>query len=58
MRVSDLHTWGAPKWPPIPPNLRSAPAEPWHSSIYVLILSAYFANNFVISSCANNGIGS
>src|SRR4051794_25519101 len=25
--------WGAPKWPPIPPNVRSARAEPWRSSV-------------------------
>src|SRR5882762_4250474 len=25
--------WGAPKWPPKPPNARSAPAKPWLSSI-------------------------
>src|SRR2546421_8627486 len=24
--------WGAPKWPPIPPNVRSAPAQPGRSS--------------------------
>src|SRR5438552_18791825 len=23
---------GAPKWPPKPPNVRGAPAEPWHPS--------------------------
>src|SRR5687768_432936 len=23
---------GAPKWPPRPPNARSAPAEPWRAS--------------------------
>src|SRR5205085_9868449 len=23
--------WGAPTWPPIPPNARSAPAKPWRS---------------------------
>jgi monofunctional biosynthetic peptidoglycan transglycosylase len=27
-----LLSGGAPKWPPIPPNVRSAPAEPWRSS--------------------------
>src|SRR5207253_6196907 len=26
-------TWGAPKWPPTPANVRSAPGNPWHSSI-------------------------
>ena len=26
-------TWGAPKWPPAPPNVRSAPGHPWRSSI-------------------------
>jgi len=25
--------WGAPRWPPIPPNTRGAPAKPWHPSI-------------------------
>src|SRR5207249_8755225 len=25
--------WGAPTWPPIPPNVRSAPGNPWRSSI-------------------------
>src|SRR5439155_12476896 len=25
--------WGAPKWPPIPPGARGAPAKPWHPSI-------------------------
>src|SRR5262249_59193667 len=24
---------GAPKWPPIPPSARSAPAKPWRSSV-------------------------
>src|SRR5437867_5801075 len=28
-----LGTWGAPKWPPIPPNARRAPAKPWRASI-------------------------
>ena len=23
---------GGPKWPPKPPNVRGAPAEPWHPS--------------------------
>src|SRR5207249_5479942 len=27
-----LSTWGAPTWPPTPPNARSAPGNPWHSS--------------------------
>src|SRR5207302_1004649 len=25
--------WGTPKWPPIPPRARGAPAKPWHPSI-------------------------
>src|SRR5688572_4971174 len=25
-------TWGAPKWPPTPPNARRAPAKPWRTS--------------------------
>src|SRR5204863_7752978 len=25
--------WGAPTWPPIPPSVRSAPGNPWRSSI-------------------------
>src|SRR2546427_7738559 len=25
---------GAPRWPPNPPILRTAPAKPWRSSIY------------------------
>ena len=24
-----LVTWGAPTWPPYPPNARRAPAKPW-----------------------------
>src|SRR5205807_6705137 len=28
----DLGKWGAPKWPPKPPNVRSAPAQPGRSS--------------------------
>src|SRR5439155_1570215 len=31
-RPGDLLTWGAPRWPPTPPNVRSAPAKPWRSS--------------------------
>src|SRR5256886_11514313 len=30
--LSVLVTWGAPKWPPIPPNARRAPAKPWRAS--------------------------
>src|SRR5882724_8842772 len=29
---ADLLTWGAPTWPPTPPNVRSAPGNPWRSS--------------------------
>src|SRR5206468_618549 len=25
--------WGAPTWPPIPPSVRSAPGNPWRSSL-------------------------
>jgi MFS family permease len=28
-----LVTWGAPIWPPNPPNARHAPAKPWRSSV-------------------------
>src|SRR5438309_2016741 len=28
----DLSWWGAPKWPPTPPNARRALAKPWHAS--------------------------
>src|SRR5207244_4041555 len=31
--VVHLFTWGAPRWPPTPPNARSAPGNPWRSSI-------------------------
>jgi len=30
-----LGTWGAPKWPPIPPDARRAPGNPWRASIFV-----------------------
>ncbi|HMH50087.1 MAG TPA: acyl-CoA dehydrogenase family protein [Candidatus Acidoferrum sp.] len=29
--------WGAPTWPPIPPNARHAPAEPERSSLYAAL---------------------
>src|SRR6267143_2554128 len=32
-RPTRRRRWGAPKWPPKPPNARGAPAEPWHPSI-------------------------
>jgi len=28
-----VQRWGAPKWPPKPPNARHAPAKPWRSSV-------------------------
>src|SRR5260370_36064133 len=31
-----LGTWGAPKWPPIPPDVRRAPGNPWRASIFVV----------------------
>src|SRR5207245_6934677 len=33
LRRSLVSTWGAPRWPPIPPHARGAPAKPWHPSI-------------------------
>src|SRR5207245_851248 len=32
-RQAHLLMWGAPRWPPTPPNARSAPGDPWRSSI-------------------------
>ena len=37
--VSHRFTWGAPTWPPTPPNARSAPGDPWRSSITGLIVT-------------------
>src|SRR2546425_11907145 len=31
-QVAHWTTWGAPIWPPTPPNARSAPGNPWRSS--------------------------
>src|SRR3989442_151890 len=31
-RPQGLLKWGAPKWPPIPPHARRAPAKPWRAS--------------------------
>src|SRR5439155_4367442 len=46
--VQVLTGWGAPKWPPKPPNARSAPGNPWRSSItrypyWTLMISAMSA---------------
>src|SRR2546422_2752855 len=34
-----LCKWGAPKWPPIPPNARRAPAQPWRASVAGMIFT-------------------
>src|SRR2546426_6860864 len=31
-------TWGAPTWPPTPPDARSAPGHPWRSSIIRVLI--------------------
>src|SRR5882724_12320332 len=33
--------WGAPTWPPTPPNVQSAPAKPGRSSIWLLVSSCW-----------------
>ena len=33
-------TWGAPRWPPTPPDARSAPGNPWRSSMIRRALTA------------------
>src|SRR5439155_22080804 len=32
-----LDKWGAPRWPPKPPNARRAPAKPWRASTPTLV---------------------
>src|SRR5438552_253832 len=32
-------TWGASTWPPTPPNVRSAPGNPWRSSIARVLIA-------------------
>src|SRR5436190_3496734 len=34
-----LFEWGALKWPPIPPNARRAPAQPWRASVAGMIFA-------------------
>src|SRR4030095_3443466 len=38
--AADHCTWGAPTWPPPPPNVRSAPGDPWRSSVTGIIRPA------------------
>ena len=49
-----MTTWGAPTWPPIPPNVRRAPAKPGRSSTYsnTLLAAAAFALTLVLASAA------
>src|SRR5438477_9626173 len=51
---------GAPKWPPYPPFLRGAPAEPWRPSIYPINLSdqpPMFGHHAAVLDDANAGAG-
>src|SRR5437762_1568070 len=38
--------WGAPKWPPKPPNVRRAPAKPGRSSIH--FSNIYFSKTICV----------
>src|SRR5438445_2151453 len=33
-------TWGAPTWPPTPPSARSAPGNPWRSSVTRVLIGS------------------
>src|SRR5207249_12166076 len=37
-RQAHLFMWGAPRWPPTPPDARSAPGNPWRSSIIRVLI--------------------